>query len=240
MVPVYKCGHSEAELASAGLAKWGIKEVTYCLQRFPVGKNLTRKLAEAAVDKSWSNWQERCGLSFRRVESPTSANIIMSTGRGQRAGFDGKYGILAYCYLPVGDNFSGQLELNWDEDEPWTVDPSDVDGINFEAVTTHEGGHGIGLSHNRVANQLMNATYNPRIIKPQQYDTQDAQARYGLPLPVPTPTPTPTPTPVPGTDRIASKIQLPDGSVWGGYLTRLPSGLMAVDPNLPGLAQFPF
>jgi hypothetical protein len=213
----YKCAHTEAELASAGLARWGISDLTYCLQRFPVGKNLTRKLAEGAVDRAYGMWQEVCGLSFRRVDSPTSANVVMSTGRGARAGFDGKFGILAFAYLPQGDEFNGQLSLDWDEDEPWTIDPGDADGIQFETVTGHEGGHTIGLSHNKAPNNLLNAIYNPRISRPQAYDTQDAQSRYGKPRVVVPPT-VPNVPPTTPNQTVAVVIQLPDGYIFKGRI----------------------
>lgn len=238
----YKCGHTEAELASAGLSKWGLKEVSYFITGYPVGLGMTRKDVDGAVESCFADWQSKCGLSFRRAGGADSANIVMGVGRGQRAGFDGPQGILAYCYLPTGDNFQGQLEMLWDLDEAWTVDPSNLQGINFATVTKHELGHGIGLSHvsaSQYPQQLMNPIYNPRISTPQSHDIADAQSRYGKPVVVVPPVQPPTP-PTGGSGTISAKVQLQDGSIWGGRLTRLPSGLIAVEEGSLGLADFNF
>lgn len=215
----YVCGHTAAEMASAGTSRWGLKEVSYFVAGYPVGLGMTKRDVDAAVEACFGDWQSKCGLSFKRAGGATSANIVMGVGRGQRAGFDGKYGTLAFCYLPQGDNFQGQLEMFWDLDEPWTVDPGNSNGINFATVTKHELGHGIGISHlnaNQYPQQLMNPVYNPRISTPQQFDIAQAQDRYGKPIALPIPPTTPPTTP-PGSS-VAVIVQLPDGSIFKGRI----------------------
>lgn len=214
----YLCGHTKAESIGGSLNRWGIKEVAYCINGYPTSDQigLTKKDIEDIVAESYRLWTEVCDIKFKRVNDPNFANIIMSGARGKRAGFDGPYGVLAYCYLPQGDNFTGQVELEWDMDEPWIKDGNN--GIRLLNVTCHELGHGIGLDHNNFPRQLMNPTYAVSIASPQSHDIADAVARYGKPVLIPAPpAPTPTPTPTPGV--VWGKFLDDQGRVWAGQMT---------------------
>lgn len=220
----YTCGHTRAELAGFEESRWGLPEVTYCINGYPVGLGLSPTDVEQIVAQAFASWNAVCGLRFRRVTNPDDANILMGVARGKRAGFDGPMGVLAYCYLPSGDNFRGQVEMYWDLDEPWgkTAGQNSIALLN---VTAHELGHGLGLSHTNIARQLMNPTYSGAIASPQQaYDIAEVVRRYGPPTAAPTPTPPPLP---PSGSPVLCKVQI-GMQVYGGRLELL-SGAAKVE-----------
>lgn len=207
----YVCGHTKAESIGGTLNRWGLKEVTYCINGYPTSIGLSKQDVDDIVAESYRLWSEVADIKFRRISDPNNANMVLAGARGKRAGFDGPLGVLAYCYLPQGDNFRGQVEMYWDMDEDWIKDGNN--GIRLLNVTCHELGHGIGLDHNKYPAQLMNPIYSVAIAKPQSYDIQEAVARYGKPTIVPVP-PAPTPT-----GKVYGKFLDADGRVWGGEMS---------------------
>ena len=222
---LYTCGHSRAELAGFEESRWGLGEVTYCINGYPVGLGLSPTDVEQIVAQAFQSWANVCGLRFRRVTNPNDANILMGVARGKRAGFDGPLNVLAYCYLPSGDNFRGQIEMYWDLDEAWSKS-ADRNSIALLNVTAHELGHGLGLSHTNIQRQLMNPSYSPAIAGPQSNDIAEVVRRYGPPSAMPTPTPTPPPLP-PSGGQVKAKVEI-SGQVYGGYLSLL-SGAAKVE-----------
>lgn len=212
----YTCGHTQAEFASGRLNRWGLAEVTYCINGYPVGLGLTPDDVDSIVADAFGAWAASCGLRFRKVSDPNQANIVMGVARGRRANFDGPMGVLAYCYLPQGDNFRGQVEMYWDLDEAWAKDRQQ-NGILLLNVTCHELGHGLGLDHTKVPRQLMNPVYSANIATPQDHDRQEVVNRYGPPKAVPV-TPQPIP-PTTGGRFVDVLVKDESGTVWSGRLT---------------------
>jgi hypothetical protein len=206
-----RCGMSDAQPLGGTQDKWGLKEVSYIIAGYPTGLGLTKKQIEEAIALCYASWSNVCGLRFVRVGSKSEANIVMDVGRGSRAGFDGPSGVLAWCEIPQGSNFRGQINLMWDMDEAWTTSSSQ-NGILLVNTTAHEIGHGLGLYHTKVSRQLLNPVYNPKIASPQAaYDVAEVVDRYGAPLaPIP-----PNPTTPGASDVKAIKILLKDGRVLG-------------------------
>lgn len=220
---MYTCGHTQAEFASGQLNRWGLAEVTYCINGYPVGLGLAPTDVDAIVSQAFKSWSDSCGLRFRKVSDPNQANIVMGVARGRRANFDGPMGVLAYCYLPQGSNFQGQVEMYWDLDEAWSKEPRQ-NGILLLNVTAHELGHGLGLDHTNVPRSLMNPVYSAAISAPQAHDQQEVVQRYGPPSAVPTPIPTPQPIPTPAAGEVPCKCLI-NGVVYQGVLKPAPQNL---------------
>ena len=209
----YSCGHSRAEMATASDGRWGIAP-SYFIESYPGG--ISRAVWDRIVDEAFAHFQENCGIGYSKASSAESANIVWGMVRTARAGSDGPMGTLAFMYLPQGSNFRGQIHGYWDGQEPWQ-DGAIGDGIDAVAVTRHELGHGLGMLHTNVPNQLLNPYYDKRIRTLQDHDKQVLVGKYGPAKASPSP-PTPTPTPVPTpTGSIPCKILL-NGVVYAGSL----------------------
>lgn len=178
----------------AGLPKWGKNNLTYSITGH--GNPLTQEQWDAALAKAWQNHADICNLTFTRVDGPADINISM--GSGPQDDFDGPGNVLAWCQLPPNSNFTGQLQSKGDISENWLPLGGTGRGILVENTFCHELGHGLGLSHTDTPNSLMNPFYNIAINKPQAWDIQQLQARYGKPLnsnPIPVIPPTTGSTP---------------------------------------------
>lgn len=147
-------------------------------------------------------WGGVADLRFTRVASKSKADLLLSTGRGRRDGFDGPGGVLAYAYMPQGDG--RQLLMRMDLDEQWVKDARDP-GTLYLNVMEHELGHMLGLDHSRVRGALLFPYYSPAVAFPQPNDDiKRIQQLYGKPKPT---EPTPTPDPEqPPSDRVTIHI----------------------------------
>lgn len=211
-----RCGFSDAQ--AVGFNKWGLPKLSWFIANYPVGLGLTKADYRGCVERAFGSWSAVCGLQFEQADD-ANANIVLSTGRGRRAGFDGPSGTLAYAYLPQGENFRGKLDLVMDLDEPWALDEA-RNGVLTTNVLAHEIGHTLGLDHTRAAGSLMLPTYSPRITKPQQDDIRRVVDRYGKPVVV-TPPPVDPPT-NPPSGPVSFLIEMLDPAtkkVYAGTLT---------------------
>lgn len=214
-----RCGCSDAQPVAGQINRWGIPVVSYFIESYPGGIRLSTAQVELVVAAALGSWSEVCGLKFAKAPDAERCNLLMGTARGRRNNFDGPGGTLAWCQIPQGNNYRGQLLMMWDMDEAFTVEPNS-NGILLRNVTAHEIGHGIGLFHNNQPNQLLNPVYNPRIATPQSYEIGQVVERYGKPQAAPAPSPGPI-KPGVGSYPKAVKIQCEDGSIYAGSLSRL-------------------
>lgn len=214
-----RCGCTDAQPVAGQLDRWGIPVVSYYIDSYPGGIRLSTAQVDQVVAAALASWSAVCGLKFAKAPDAARCNLLMGTARGRRNNFDGPGGTLAWCEIPQGSNFRGQLNMMWDMDEAWTVDAS-ANGILLLNTTAHEVGHGIGLYHNSQPNQLLNPVYNPRIATPQSYEIGQVVERYGKPQAAPTPSPGPG-NPSPGSYPKAVKVQCEDGSIYAGTLARI-------------------
>lgn len=183
---VHRCG--VVERASLGSRKWGINKLKLSVAHPIVTAGKQAELIGAAS----SAISSVCDMQINQVSSleQQNANIILSSGRGRRAGFDGSGGTLAYAYLPPNSDYKGQLGLYFDIDEDWdfTIAKSYTRSrkIYYLIVFLHELGHNLGLDHDGVhSNQLMNAIYNSDVPTWQKYDIIRLVKLYGLPKDIP-------------------------------------------------------
>lgn len=204
--PGPRCGC--LDVRNLGESKWALAEVDWAVSSRPTGPALTADSFDASLVWAFNEWAKVCGLKFKRIESTQQANIVIGAARGRRNNFDGASGVLAWCELPGGSNYSGRVQLMFDMDEAWDSQ------ILLRNVACHEIGHGIGLSHNNVKSQLMNPIYSRSIASPQAYDISEIQTLYGKPVATnPTPTP-PSPSAPVGAPK-AVKVLGSDGRIWG-------------------------
>ena len=175
-----RCGVSDVQRATAD-AKWRKKRLTYSVQsRVP---NIDPATVDDILKAAWASWEAAADLKFTRVEAG-QADLIISTGRGSRAGFDGPGGTLAWAQLPSGND--QPLLMRFDVDERWNTE------IMLLNVAAHEFGHLIGLDHDaQNSGSLMAPFYSRRIATPQANDIRRAQAYYGPPTTLPPQPPSP-------------------------------------------------
>ena len=186
-----RCGCADVQRLGVEQARWRKNRLTYCVQAFVGGISQADQLD--LIRLAWADWQAAADLSLTPTSNQATADIVISTGRGQGQGFDGPSGTLAWAYLPNGQD--GQLTMRFDFDERWTKDNPQA-GILFRNVACHEFGHLLGLEHSRVSSALMAPFYSQGIVSPRQSDDiPRIQALYGPAKATPAPTP---PTPAPG------------------------------------------
>ena len=192
-----RCGHQDHFLEAREFQpKWGVGHLLYHVKHYPTGLDLTKPDVDSLVKAACDDITGNCHITFEATAHETEANIVMLAGRGQRAGFDGAGGTLAYAYPPKSANYIGTLTLVWDLDEAWSSGKS-RNGILFKNVTEHELIHNLGLDHDPTPKQLMNAFYTREIATVQSNDRQRLINLYGEPAPFnPPPPPPATPTDV--------------------------------------------
>lgn len=179
------CAHPDKMNLGATMCKWKKKHIKWCVSgSLPP---LTNEIVNQAVRDSFDNWANVGAITHEQVFTPSQADILITTGT-----IDGPSKTLAWCELPCS-GADVQLRMKIDVSEKWVVSNNPpMQYISLIAVITHELGHGFGLEHTSVANQLMNPYYNPLIMKPQKnYDIEEFVKRYGPKLTPPTP-------PIPG------------------------------------------
>jgi hypothetical protein len=165
--------------------KWTKKELRYYVDGFVTGLN--RSTQASLMRLAWASWAKYIDLKFIRTNNVNRADILVGVGRGQRYGFDGAGGVLAWAQLPPGNNI--RLRCRFDLDETWIKDVK-YRGILFLNVAAHEFGHLLGLTHSHKENTLMAPFYNPVIDDPQLDDVtriQDVYGKFGTPTPKPKP-----------------------------------------------------
>ena len=177
-----RCAAKSYKSAALGLARWQSPDVGYSFAMSLPG--LSADQIAQAFDVACASWNAVCGIKLSRVAN--GGNI---RARGSR--IDGSYGTLAYSYMPGDPSpMNDVLEQVFDTAEPWSQ-------VWLQEVIAHEIGHSIGLDHNESDKSALMYPYSSgSTIKPQRWDIEQAQARYGSPAPTTAPPPV-TPPSVP-------------------------------------------
>lgn len=174
-----RCGCVDVQRVGGAINKWGLKEITYGFASYlpqltPADQ---RNIWESEVTQAWEN---ACGLRMRPAASGEQPNVLIDSGNRVRDELGRPGGVLAWCELPSGTDFRGQVLMKFDTAEAWKLDRSRV-GILYCAVACHELGHGIGLDHG--GQGLMQPFYSESIDRPKAgYDVNEAEKRYGKPV----------------------------------------------------------
>lgn len=183
-----RCGLPDYPMMAAE-ARWRRTHLRWFIQGYVEG--LPREQVDDILVTAWSSWSDVAGVTFEKVNSQAVADLIVSVGQGRADGFDGPQGVLAWAYLPQGDD--RQLLMKFDLSETWTM-TTQQRGILLLNVAAHEFGHMLGLDHSRVKTALMAPYYSPGVSKPQSSDDiLRIQSLYGPPISPPSPPSVPTP-----------------------------------------------
>jgi hypothetical protein len=172
---VPRCGLPDfVRMDARGLCKWPMLDVT-CAQRISGLQPLDAETEKRLYQRALQNWNDVCGIRLKLVDAYDSANIYSGVGNTSS-------GVLAYSYLPCGASQSTRLQQVYNRATNWSQNL-------LLQVITHEIGHAIGLDHGP-SGALMQPSANGAITKPQAWDIQQVQSRYGKPGPKPPMPPT--------------------------------------------------
>jgi hypothetical protein len=164
---------------AAGVCKWPMLKVTTA-QRISGLNPLAAEVELRCWRQALANWNAVCGLELSLIDAFEMANIYAQVGNTEA-------GVLAYSYLPCGATPKTRLQQVYNRATNWS------EKLLLQVIT-HELGHAIGLDHGPQG-ALMQPTASGTILKPQAWDINQVQSRYGRPKPKPTPDPDPVPTP---------------------------------------------
>lgn len=179
------------------VAKWRKTGLQYFIARRVDGIAATD--FDAIVAQAFAQWTAVCGLVITQTTNVNVADLIIDTGKGRTANFDGPQGIVAYAFMPDGSDQA--LWMRFDLDETWTTAPTQR-GILLLNVACHEFGHLLGLDHSKQQGALMAPYYNAMIGRPQANDDiPRIQSRYGAPAVPPTVPPAIPPVVPPGSPK---------------------------------------
>lgn len=151
----------------ASQCKWPMLDVT-CSDRISGLNPLSSEQEHAAYLEALQAWNTVCGIRLRYTESFDQANIysgVGSTGPG----------VLAYSYLPCNASPTDRLQQVYNRSTNWSY-------RLLVNVIIHEIGHAIGLDHGPQGS-IMQPTAAGDILRPQSWDIEQVQQRYGLPKP---------------------------------------------------------
>lgn len=198
-----RCGLSDSLRVTAE-ARWRRNRLRYYVDAFVDG--IDQRTQHEILREAWRAWESVADVRLQQVGSAQEADIVISTGRGPRAGFDGPSGTLAWAQLPNGSD--QQLLMRFDLGEKW--DAGQGSGILLLNVACHEFGHLLGLDHSQVNGALMAPFYSRQISRPQSRDDiPRIQAYYGPPTAPPVVPPSPPtipPQPSPGGSFVTREI----------------------------------
>lgn len=171
-----RCGVSDALRATED-ARWRKTRLNYFVESYV--EQLDRGTQDDLFKAAWQSWADAADVRFTQVAGQHQADLVISTGRGARPGFDGPGKVLAWAQLPNGTD--QPLLMRFDLDEAWTIQL-------LRCVAAHEFGHLLGLDHSRERTALMYPYANPAVWTPQaRDDVPRIQAYYGPPVGGPPP-----------------------------------------------------
>lgn len=182
------CAVEDTFRAGARLCKFNGMKLTWTTEgNLP---NFDHLSLAAAGAQAWKLITDVCGLAVEYVTNPKTANVLTRFG-----GIDGPAGTLAWSKIFCGN--TGQIDQLFDTSEAFVhASNPPANRISLVGTWCHENIHAVGLNGHLGPGNLMAATYNSQILRPQSGDIAELVARYGLPKPVEVPT---VPVPVPPT-----------------------------------------
>lgn len=227
------CGVPEAMNAEAATKKcrWPEAEITFALEGSLQGIN--RPESVQAYVEAMNRINRSCGTRMRYQSNFKTAHIQAKVGTIDRRGNTLAWSYLVPCGLRQNSDYAA--DQLYDYDEPFVIvldetSPVPNGRVDLVAVGGHEIIHALGVPHIGGRKQLMNPTYDPSIRSPQEGDTEELTARYGLPLPEPT---DPKPPTIPGPATPAGMVNVR----FGGTHILVPEPFTADGYRLTKLAQ---
>jgi len=177
---LFRCGHTDRYMMRVDErnCKWRKDTIEYyCSPNFRLPGISTKKSIEI-IRQAADSWENICGLTIKTGKYRSQADVIVDTGAGSKYYFDGPGNVLAWAEMPCAE-YDTDLDMCFDEAEPWSANLAKKPGVLALAVATHEWGHILGLDHSRDSGDLMAPYYNPAVFLPQQGDTRVAEKLYG-------------------------------------------------------------
>lgn len=183
-----RCGVQDFRVAGAN-ARWSRTDLCYwngtggfSLFHYEMSRTKSAGLSAQLIDDGFLRWAEVLpGFKFGRTRDARHCDMWLGGGRGRAHEFDGPGHVLAWAYMPLGDD--GRLESRFDMDERFTHAMSkrkQEPWVLARAVWLHEAGHLLGLDHSRNPGDLMAPYYNPDVTDLQPGDIARIRKLYGI------------------------------------------------------------
>jgi hypothetical protein len=201
------CGVAESFGSGSAQLRLASNRVTFRVDSDLPG--FSRVEFEDACMEAWKRWSRVIGVTADKHSNPktdpTQYVVVMM--------LDGAGGVLADQVLPYGQP---PYRMRVDSVGPWVIADNPPPGkINLLAVLCHEDGHCLGMQHidAKGTPDLMNPTYNARIIEPQEDDISYGRKLYGPPQAT-------SPPSTPGVLPVVVTVEQ-GGKRWSGQIPRV-------------------
>jgi len=172
------CKVTESAMAAGRMCQWPRgRVITWRIDQVP--EEFSDAEYVGIVETACALWEAKSGVRLERTYN--QSDIVLLTRR-----IDSEFGVLAEAELPCGNPVGRTFRLWMDTSEQW-VNAQNPPARSMDAlrVLAHELGHSLGLGHAPQGSANLMAPSVSSIRGPQQWDVDQAVARYGLPSATP-------------------------------------------------------
>lgn len=158
--------------------KYSTLNLTYAFENDSA--DLPTDQARDIIRGAFNEWAKVSLLNFAEVsvnQNPTFRIAWVKGDHGDGSPFDGPGNVLAHAFFPPPCGGPHAGELHFDEAEKFSATAGD--GIHLGAVSLHEIGHLLGLSHSEDPSAIMFPTYSSSRLQLDQDDINGINELYG-------------------------------------------------------------
>ncbi len=147
------------------------------LEPIAAAAGVVRSTIEGEAAAAFALWERAADISFRRVDDPAMADILIGADAGARR--SARADVLPRSDAgPVGVIRRGLVCLS--PDQAWKLGlGGDPDAQDFRRTFAHEIGHALGLDHPGPRGAMMSFSYDEDVFELQAGDIAGAVALYG-------------------------------------------------------------